>query len=192
MVHYLFHSHKFKVDQHAADRVVRFSVVIAGVNTVAQSGIGDNTVGDKSGMVFAVQGLIAAECEPPASEIREFLIFDYGFVLEMAEIEDTGLAAVHAHLKRGGADLQVPNLRTILMERRQIGNPLTKITSINNADAGGPQTGLYIGERPHAPGSEVIAGIRADQFIRCHLESPEADVLNLLSHTSSTSSVVLT
>lgn len=44
MVHYLFHSHKFKVDQHAADRVVRFSVVIAGVNTVAQSGIGDNTV----------------------------------------------------------------------------------------------------------------------------------------------------
>ena len=32
MVHYLFHSHKFKVDQHTADRVVgfaRFSVVFA-------------------------------------------------------------------------------------------------------------------------------------------------------------------
>ena len=93
---------------------------------------------------------------------------------------------------KGEADLQIPNVRTILMERRQIGNPLTKITCINNADAGGSQTGLYIGERPHAPGSEVIAGIRDDKFIRCHLERPEVDVLNLLSHTSSTSSVVLT
>ena len=58
-------------------------------------------------MVFAVQGLIAAECEPPASEIREFLIFDYGFVLEVAEVKDAGLAAVHADFKRSGTDLQV-------------------------------------------------------------------------------------
>ena len=67
MTHDLFHPHKLKVDHHAADRGVgfaRFSVVIAGVNAVTKTGVGDNTVGDKSGMVFAVQGLIAAECEP--------------------------------------------------------------------------------------------------------------------------------
>lgn len=162
MAHDSFHPHKRKVDHHAANRGVgfaHFGVIIARVAAVSKAGAGDYAVRDKPGVVLSVKGLMAAECVPPTPEIRRFLICDYGFVLEVAEVKDAGLAAVHADFKRSGTDLQVLDVRTALMERRQIGDPLAKLTGIYNADAGDPQTGFYIGDRPHAPGPELIAGV---------------------------------
>ena len=89
MAHDSFHPHKRKVDHHAANRVVgfaHFGVIIARVAAVSKAGAGDYAVGDKPGVVLSVKCLMAAECVPTAPEIRRFLICDYGFVLEVAEV----------------------------------------------------------------------------------------------------------